>query len=160
MNEPHRILGSEYIFAISWIWVVGLLLASFLVRRAKEKALFAPTSQPFSFSEKWASGRSLDTWWSKLGGARNCLFVGVANEKVIIQPHFPFTLGFLPEVYGLDQRIPLPRILRLVRKRSYFQNIVALEFSDELGPSRAFELKLRNPDGFINAVQSRIKVAP
>ena len=95
-----------------------------------------------------------------MGGARNCLFVAVGRDKLVIQPHFPFTLGFLPEIYGLEQQIPLDRILRLSKKRSYFQNVLALEYSDELRSPREFELKLRNPDGFLRAVQSRINIAP
>lgn len=160
MGEFYRVLGNEVFIAFAWIWVVAWLVVSFMIRRAKGKMFFAPTSEAFLFSEKWASGRSLDTWWSKLGGARNCLFVAVGRDKLLIQPHFPFTLGFLPEIYGLEQQIPLDRILRLSKKRSYFQNVLALEYSDELRSPREFELKLRNPDGFLRAVQSRITFAP
>jgi hypothetical protein len=160
MSEFYRVLASEVFIAFAWIWIVAWLVASVVIRQAKGKLLFAPTSEAFLFSEKWASGRSLDTWWSKLGGARNCLFVAVDRDKLVIQPHFPFTLGFLAEIYGLEQQIPLNRILKLSKKRSYFQNVLALEYSDELGLPREFELILRNPDGFLRAVQSRINFAP
>jgi hypothetical protein len=160
MTEYYRVLASEVFIAFAWMWMVAWLVASFVIRRAKGKRLFAPTSEAFLFSEKWASGRSLDTWWSKLGGARNCLFVAVARDKLVIQPHFPFTLGFLAEIYGLERQIPLDRVLKLSKKRSSFQDVLALEYSDELRSPREFELRLRNPDAFLRAVLGRVNIAP
>jgi hypothetical protein len=153
-------LGSDAFFALAVVWVGGWLLASILVRRARGKVSFAPTSESFRFSEKWASGRSLDTWWSKLGGARNCLFVAVGNDKLSIQPHFPFSLGFLPEIYGLEQEIPLSRVVRVTKRKTLFQSIITVEYFDEIRKLRSFELRLRNADGFLNVVQGHAAVAP
>ena len=160
MDALHSALSSQAFGVFVGVWVVGYLLASVLIRRAQGKSPFAPTSNPYLFSEKWASGRALDTWWSKLGGARNCLFVGVSRDKIVIQPHFPFTLGFLPEIYRLETRIPMNRIARLARKRLWFQNTIVLEYFDELRARRFYQLQLRHPEDFLNAVQSCTGIAP
>jgi hypothetical protein len=159
MGEINRVLGSDAFVVFVLAWVAGWLLISFLVRRAQGKPFFAPAAQPFQFSEKWASGRSLDTWWSRLGRARNCLFIGVGDEKLFVQPHFPFTLGFIPEIYRLEHAIPLTRITKVTPERSLFRNMIRVEYSDPDGRQQTLELKLRHPEGFLSAVHDHVSVA-
>jgi hypothetical protein len=150
-----RVLDSDAFAIFAIAWVAGWLLISFLVRRAQRKRFFAPTADVYEFSEKWISGRSLDTWWSRLGGARNCLFVGVGREKLLVQPHFPFVLGFMPEIYHLEQVIPLTRITRITPGRYQLRSVLRLEYSDPDGRRRVLELGLRHPEEFLRIVRGR-----
>lgn len=94
-----------------------------------------------------------------MGGARNCLFVGVAQDRVVLIPHFPFTLFFLPEIYRLEHDIPLANVTTVTPRRFLFQELVRVEYSDPSGQSRIVELKLRHPDGFLTSVRGRGGVA-
>jgi len=159
MGDINRVPGGDAFTVFLLAWVAGWLLISFLVRRAQGKPFFAPATQSFQFSETWVSGRSLDTWWSRLGRARNCLFVGVRQEELFVQPHFPFTLGFIPEIYHLEHMIPLTRIIKVTPERSLFRNMLRVDYSDPEGRQQTLELGLRHPDGFLSAVQHRVSVA-
>jgi hypothetical protein len=159
MRELSGYLQPNFLFAIAGAWVAFWLLLSLLVRHARGEHVFAQTPEELQFSEKWTSGRSLKTWWSGLGGARNCLFVGVGRDTVYIHPHFPFSLGFIPEIYGLDLEIPRARIIRVEKTEKFLRHIVRVEYSDVAGASRTFELTLRNADQFVSAIHGHDRAA-
>jgi hypothetical protein len=146
-------LRSDIFVALVCAWIGFWLLVSLLVRRAKGKPIFAPEAEGLLFSEKWTSGRSRRNWWTKLSNAKNCLFVGVGRDTVSIHLHFPFSLGFVPELSDFDQEIPIARITRVEKQKRFLREIVYLEFSDDLGAPRGFELRLRHADQFIAAIR-------
>jgi hypothetical protein len=126
VHDIAEFLHSDIFVAFASAWVGFWLLLSLLVRHAKGKPILTPTSEGLLFSEKWASGRSRRTWWTKLGSAKNCLFVAVGHDTVYIHPHFPFSLGFVAEIFDLDQEIPIAHITQVEKTRSFLSDVVRL----------------------------------
>ena len=100
--EAHRSLS----FVGPLVWILLWVVASIIYRSSRGKAILPSKPKNSLFCEGWASGHSNTNIFTKLGGARNCLLVAVTPDALIIQPRFPFNLMFLPEIYGLEYRIP------------------------------------------------------
>jgi hypothetical protein len=157
MTEIHAFLReySDIGAIFGFLWLATLIGASAIYRRSKGKPI-RPEPPPNSiFVEKWTSGRSLRSFLTRLGGANNCLLVAVTHDSLIIRPHFPFTLGFLPEFYGLDWSIPRSKIKRVSTKRGIIKDSVLIEVSLPRGESGAVELRLRDPESFKAALEAR-----
>lgn len=90
-----------FVVPVGWLsaWIVG----SIIYRQRTGKPLFPRVPDNAVFAEAWRSGRSLKNLLTRVGGARNCLLVYVADGAVTIVPVFPFNLMFLPEIYGLER---------------------------------------------------------
>jgi hypothetical protein len=130
-------------FAAALAWIALIYGISIAVRRSKGKPIFPKVPEGAFYAEKWASGR-----W-----ASNCLIVAVTDEAVTVVPRFPFNLGFLPEIYGLERTIPTASVREVRRLRSFgLLNNVAVVYDD--GVQRELRLKVRNPQAFIDAVGS------
>ena len=136
--------------AIGWIFFV--VIASALYRRVRGKYLLLHKPTDLTFSEDWTSGSSLQSSRTRLGGARNCLFVGVNSQSVYVLPHFPFNLMFLPEIFGLEYIIPRNRIRQVASESSAFGNTVRVAFTTDTGATNAVALRLRHPEQFMQAV--------
>ncbi len=132
-------------FVLPLLWIGGLLIASALYRRGNGKPIIPRTPPDAAFHESWCSGRSLRNWLTRIGGARNCLLVYVQKDELVVTPHFPFTLLFLPEIYGLDVRVPLTSVASVDPSETLFGQVVRIAFI-EGGPA-AIELKLRDRNG-------------
>lgn len=133
------------------VWLLGVIGLSILFRRLRGKPIIPRAPANALFAESWRSGRSLSNWLGRVfGGARNCLLVYVADGAVTIVPQCPFNLMFLPEVYGLEGRVPLGGATCEV-KQGVFRTMLWLHFD---GQPR-FELHLRNPQAFQRAVEGR-----
>lgn len=137
------------LFAICLTWVVLVLIASAFYRASKGKSLLAKAPDQPVFLERWTSGRSMRSALTKLGGAKNCLLVGVTREALIIRPHFPFTLLFLPELYQLDWTIARRAIRRVERVAG---RRLLVEFLSSDGSTGSVELMLRRSDQFREAL--------
>src|ERR1700749_107918 len=110
MIEPYEhSVKMEPVLGAMWIGLV--VLASVFYRLSKGKRLFRPRFTAPAFLETWKSGRSMRNFYARHGGARNCLWVAVFNDSICIGVHFPFTLMFGPEIYGLECTIPRSAIL-------------------------------------------------
>ena len=129
-----------------WLLLFAVwLVASVACRLYLRKPLWASTSPHARFSERWVSARMGSGLVARLGTARNCMHVQVTGTGLAIHPHFPFTLGFMPEIYDLDHVIPLDQVM------------AATILSD--GRAKAVEVRYRLPDGRDNAAQLLIKDA-
>ena len=124
-------------FAAAFAWVALIYGVSIVVRRAKGKPIFPKVPAGALYADKWASGR-----W-----ASNCLIVSVTDKAVSVVPKFPFNMGFLPEIYGLERTIPVASVreVRCLRSFGLFNN-VAVVYDD--GVQRELRLKVRNPQAF------------
>jgi hypothetical protein len=142
----------DVLFTLAFLWFFGWIAASAFHRRAKGKPIHTVPPDNALFVEKWTSGRSLRSLVTKLGGARNCLLVAVTSDVLLIRPHFPFTLGFLPETYGLDWEIPRKDIKRVSKSRGLMRETVLVEFGLPQAQTGRVELMLRDADKFIQAL--------
>jgi hypothetical protein len=127
---------------------------SVLYRKLSGKGLFAVVPDQSAFVERRTSGRSLRNLLTKIGGARGCLLVAVTKDILLVRPHFPFTLFFLPEVYGLDLAVPRRAISRVERRSGVFGRSVVIEFENASGRSEKIALSLRDADGFVAALSN------
>jgi hypothetical protein len=144
-------------FLLLWtagvVWSVGAM--AFMLWRRSRRGPHFPSRNEVNvlFEEKWTSGRSCKSLFTRIGGANNCLRVVVTDDELWIAPHFPFS-AFAGQC-DLDHRInraTIKRIERIGRK-------VTLEFAGEESQTRKVELKLRNPDGFLAAIESAMPIS-
>lgn len=140
---------SEVWFAIlGWAWIAGAVAVSVVYRRVQDKPIFARSPESCLFEENRTSGRELGSF-REIGGANNALKVCVTQDTLYIMPCFPFSLMFLPEVWGLEHRIALRQIERIDRRSSIFGRSVVVTVRN----GEKVELRLRNPGGFIRAIK-------
>jgi hypothetical protein len=85
---------------------IGITTGSVVYRLQKTKPIMMIDVPERRFSETWCSGRSDRNALARLATAKNILWVTVTNNELHVSPHFPFSLMFLPEAFGLDHRIP------------------------------------------------------
>jgi len=126
-------------FAAVFGWLALVSGASAIYRKSNGKPIIPRLPQGALFAERFGSS----TW------ANNCLLVSVTADELRVVPFFPFTLGFLPEIYRLDQRVSV-RTIRSVElfETSWGNNVLIRYGPDE----RALKLKLRNPEGLVHAL--------
>ena len=141
-------------FAISVGAVLFLIIVSVIYRQFTGRGVGNPSKSDLVFQERNASGRSLKAWWTRLGGANNCLVVSVTHSALVVRPFFPFNIMFLPEIFDLEHSIDLTDITNATKRPGVFRQKVLVEFQQ--GSHRgSFELKLRDPDAFLRAVELR-----
>jgi hypothetical protein len=99
------------IIGITAIVLIGIITGSIVYRLQKSKPILKSEFSEPRFSDKWCSGRSDRNALARLAIAKNILWVTVTNKELHVSPHFPFSLIFLPEAFGLDHRIPGRTIL-------------------------------------------------
>jgi hypothetical protein len=151
MPEIAPVLEQHFtvLFSGATAWVLLWITVSIVYRKWKGKPLFADRPSDARFLEAWTSGHSNKSALTKIGGARNCLLVAVTPTALIVRPHFPFSLLFLPEVYDLEYVIPRAQIRAITPKRSWFGETVEIQFALPSGAVRSIELKLRQQEQFL-----------
>ncbi|QJQ06616.1 hypothetical protein EJG51_013055 [Undibacterium piscinae] len=142
------------LYTVAFGWIVLVAIASVLYRKIKSKPMRIVKPENSLFMERWTSGRSLRNFVSRLGGARNCLFVAVTRNELIVRPHFPFTMFFLPEIYGLEIVVPRSAVRSVEIKSGLLGSSVLLNIDRSPGESFRLELRLRAPTEFAQAMVS------
>ena len=143
-------MGLEtFIIVAPFIWIAGWILISVLYRLKAGKPIFPRAPKTAVFSEGWVSGRSLANILTRMGGAKNCLLVYVADGMLTVVPVFPFNLMFLPEIFGLELTVPttlvgVEQVEGLFGKR--------LRISIDSPTREEFELSVRDPHGLQESV--------
>jgi hypothetical protein len=90
---------------------------------------------------------------TRIGGARNCLLVYVAEGSLTIVPVFPFNLMFLPEIYGIEATAPISDVAIEGVKDGLFGKSIILTIRGS--KPRRFELWLEDRDGFQSALEGK-----
>ncbi len=138
--------------AAPFIWIAAVIAVSILYRLKAGKPIFPRAPKTAVFAEAWVSGRSLKNLLSRMGGARNCLLVYVADGMLTVVPVFPFNLMFLSEIFGLEITTPttmigVEQVNGLFGKR--------LRISVEGSIREQIELSLRDPNGLQEAIAAK-----
>lgn len=148
-------------FPAMWIvgaaWAVVFVGASIVIRARRGKPLFRPQLAGVRFAEGWRSGRSHRNLLTRIGGARNCLWVAVTADELRVGPHFPFSLGFLPEVYGLEQCVRGGDLIAVDARGPSawgFDGPVLVRFRRPDGGEETFEMSVRDAAGFRRALEA------
>lgn len=135
--------------AVSWIAIAIAISAAF--RKKRGKPIFPTAPKDAIFSERGCSGRSLDTPWARVGGARNCLLVVLRPHELSITPTLPFNLLFLPEIYGLDHSLDTSAIREVCEEKVIVGRRLTISYAEP--KVRRVELRLRHHDAFIDSLR-------
>ncbi len=154
MASYFQFLREHFLLLFGGFWLLFMVIAtaSAIYRRRVGKPIFASPPQQYKFLETWTSGRSLKNLITRIGGASNCLLIAVTSEALVIQAHFPFTLLFLPEIYGLDVIIPRRTIRTVNASSDAFGKKVVVAFQNTSGTLESVELRLRATEEFTRAL--------
>lgn len=140
-------------FGVGWVALVTFL--SVMYRRSRGKPICRPQFQNALFLETWRSGRSLKNALTRLGGARNCLWIAVTDDTLLVAPHFPFNLLFLPEIYHLEHSVPGPSIRNVeIADGFLIRGRIRITMKKRDSDDETIELHLRDPEGFIRAIET------
>jgi hypothetical protein len=150
---------SWVIIPLSYGWIALWIGASIVYRRGKGKPIFPRAPADAVFVTRAGSGRSLKNLITRIGGARNCLLIAVTPTDLEVTPWFPFNLMFLPEIYGLECRVPLADLSAVRRESRLFARIAVIEFNDPSGRPCAVELRCSALDEFVQALTTQ-KASP
>jgi hypothetical protein len=144
------LFDSQLIKAFAWVFL--WLAASLIYRRSRGKPIFYRKRASVKFRQSNASGNSHRTWYTRIGGASNCLVVQVTENELDIHPSVPFNWLFLPEIYGLEYKIPLDQIVSAHQVKKIFREMIELEFRTKEGKIEGISLWLKRPDDFLAAI--------
>jgi hypothetical protein len=139
--------------AALWAGLLFAWLAGSIAYRWKlGKPIFARAHASAAFTERWASARPGSGLVARLSTARNCMHVQVTANELRIHPHFPFTLGFMPELYDLDHVIPLTRVRAATILGGNAAKLVEVTYQAANGKEAIVHLLLRKGEAFVAAV--------
>ena len=99
------------------------------------------------FCESRVSGRSHKSWFTRLSAAYKCLHVMVTDDELWV--FLPDLLGWMAVQTDLDHRIPLKAVLNIDRTRKS----LILTYKNDQNETKKIELRLRNPDLFLRAIE-------
>jgi hypothetical protein len=130
-------------------WILAVVAASILYQRARRKPILFFTVPDADFVERGASGHSTSNLLTKLGGANRCLVVAIARGRLVIRPHFPFNLMFLPEIGRLELDAPLDQVVSAQVKHGLSRRRLELLVRTSPTACEGFTLYLAKPDDFL-----------
>jgi hypothetical protein len=133
-----------------------MLVISVLYRIQKGKPLHHRNPDESLFAERLVSGTSFRTWFSRIGGARRSLVVALTPEHLIVRPIFPFTLLFIPELFGLENTIPLTHLREVKDSRLWGRDGVEITFENTGGAPERLWLRLRRREAFYHALHASL----
>ncbi len=135
-------------FFVLWVGTLIVVLGAFFLGGRKAEARFRNLDQQtIRFRERGASGRSHKSWVTKIAGANRVLDVIVTGSELWIKGIWP-AFTYIGSKYDLSHRVPLDRVgPARIDGASVF-----LKLRDESGTESDIELRLRNPNEFVNAV--------
>ena len=152
MTPPEEILAHfNLLIGTGVLWILLALAVSIAYRRSKGKEIFPSKPDGCLYFEGWGSGRSNRHFYTKLGGARNCLMIALTSSELIVATRFPFNMMFLPEIYDLEHRIPRARVLSVAAEKFLWVKTIEVLFTDADGQSRSLTLYPKDADGFLAA---------
>ena len=149
---------SKKLFRIAFLLGIAgigsMLLLSVAYRLYKSKPIFRPDFDRVRFTDTWQSGWSNRDSLTRLGGARNFLWIAVTQDELWISPHFPFNLLFIPEVFHLDFRIPGRAVLEMTARSVGGESRGIIRFRHATGEEDSFELTVKDLEGFRKALNA------
>jgi hypothetical protein len=102
------------------------------------------------FQEWFASGASQKNYFTKFGGAQNCLRLVVTKEYLWVKSWGPFSI-FAP-IFDLEHLIPLESILSVHRSWDFIVSSILLTFRDTRGERHSLRLYSWKPNDFIRSL--------
>lgn len=144
-------LPSWFFPAVVVAYFVGAAVVTMVDRQRRGKPIWPSDPPSPLFKERFASGRSHRTWFSRIGGARNALVVMVTSRELIVRPLLPAMLVFrLPELTGLEHTVPARRIQGVDANGG----AVDVEFENDSGQLETLTLQLDGQEEFVRALST------
>ena len=140
-------LNTDLLFEAMLVFLSAMAALSAVYRMLKGKPIVDSLPERPLFLEKWTTGRSMRRNRTKLGAIRVWFYVAVTEEALVIVPHFPFTLLFLPEYFDLEWRIPRSKIKTIASQPKVLRERIVVDFLSNRGPEEV-ELFLRDSRTF------------
>ena len=125
-----------------------------------DRGPYYPPDPHALFVERWASARAGNGPIARLATARNCLQVQLTATELVVTPHFPFTLGFMPELYDYDKRIALDSVMHASHLGGRRSRVVEIAYLKRDGSHAVLLLRLSGGDRFVDLVRSASAAAP
>jgi hypothetical protein len=100
------------------------------------------------FEERFASGYSMKTLFTQLGGANNCLRLVVTKDRLWVTSWFPFSL--ITTFLDLEHVIPRASISAVEAEAN--SGIVHLTYVDQSGSTHSLKLVPKDSIGFLRAL--------
>jgi hypothetical protein len=143
-QQLDQILREHFaVLIIVWFVAFAGVIAYRIYRKRVRGVVFpAESSVRILYDESFASGRSLRSLWTRLGGARNCLRVTVTESELWVRPIMPFSL--LSADFDLEHRIPRDSVVSAEIAGAGSVRLVNLSF--RVGGSGDHRLQLRLAD--------------
>ncbi len=149
---------------LSAAWVLAWAGASLVYRALRGKPIFYRRLPRVRFREWNATGNSQRNWFTRLGGANGCLVVQVSDDVLDIHPFVPFNWLFLPEILGVEHRVPLTGVssarpvaderapARTIFRKFVKRRGVEVELVSGEGAREKVSLWLKEPEKFLAAL--------
>ena len=156
-QEPFKFIEAYFLelWLLCFGWILVVFTFKYFWQRSKGHFPEDPASTSTVFSESFASGRSLKSWFTRLGGASNCLKVMLTRDRSIIRPLFPFlVLG--PEL-DLVHSIPLTSLESIDKRTGSFRSCIRIRFKLPAGEQREIEIQSKKPGQLENALTAAIQ---
>ena len=133
--------------------IVAIGAGSIWYRFEKSKPIMKFEFAEPRFSESWCSARSDRNILARLGIAKNILWVMVTKDELYVSPHFPFSLMFFPEAFGLDHRVPGRTITEVREEASTTgRHRVLLKYRHATGDVENLDLRVKNASSLMTAL--------
>lgn len=143
----------ELFFGFCLLWVVGW--ATFYAWQRYTSKSDGPSiaEADVRFREKYVSGYSHETFFTRYGGAAGTLAVTVSKDAVLIEP-VAFFKWIMPAGFNdLEHFVPKARITRVHPGSHRWRKSLQLEFRSDDGTQKKIEIFLRKPQKFLSALQ-------
>jgi len=151
-QQLEQILIAVFPFLVvgAFLWV--FVCTVFMLWRRKIRGPHFPDRSEVNilFEERWTSGSSHKSRYTRLGGANNCLRVTVTDDELWVAPHFPFS-AFAAQ-FDLDHRVRRDAITNVEQNG----RMIHVTFAVDDGVERLIVLRLRNADRFCAVLQSDV----
>ena len=115
---------------------------TWLLWKRKQNTIFPSAPKNVLHEEKTASGRSHKNWYSKLGGARNCLKLIITADELWVTPIFPFSA--LSSAFDLDHRINIKSIIDITESKLMLKKSIIIEYIDSSSNKIIIEVVPKN----------------
>lgn len=121
------------------IWVLVSFGAMHAWNRKRGHYFVDPPQELRLHDEKFASGRSFKSAFSRLGGASNCLKIMLTAERLYVRPIFPFQI--VGPRFDLVHDIPLEAIVEVREESRFFGEVFCIRFRLPDGSERELHLQ-------------------
>lgn len=153
LYEHRNAAPLHLLFKLTVIILIGILAlatGSVVYRLQKTKPIMKTDFPETRFIETWCSGRSNRNILARLAGAKKFLWVVVTKDYLHVSPHFPFSLMFLPEAFGLDHQVPGKSIIDV--RHTSVEHAVLIRYRHATGDHEILELTVKNVPALVKAL--------